>query len=115
MISTVRAGAWLPRLEAEHDNLGALGWAGDQPDGETEIRLVGALGRFWLLRGYIGEGREWVERALARPDFGDAPLSVRALLCRAGGMLERRAIGGDQLFESRVSCSTRQRTIQPGR
>jgi len=99
--------SWIPRLESEHDNLrAALAWAREQPNGDAEIRLAGALGRFWLLRGYIGEGREWVERALARPDLERAPLSVRALLYRASGMLwnaqgDRKH--GDRFFEQSVA------------
>lgn len=97
---------WIPRLEVEHDNLrAALAWAREQPDGDAEIRLAGALGRFWLLRGYIGEGREWVEHALARPDLGNAPLSVQALLYRAGGMLwnaQGDRVRGDRMFEHSV-------------
>ena len=98
---------WIPRLEVEHDNLrAALAWAREQPDGDAEIRLAGALGRFWLLRGYIGEGREWVEHALARPDLGDAPLSIQALLYRAGGMLwnaQGDRAQGDTMFEQSVA------------
>ncbi|HEU5327316.1 MAG TPA: BTAD domain-containing putative transcriptional regulator [Thermomicrobiales bacterium] len=98
---------WFPRLEAEHDNLrAALAWARTQPQADTEMRLAGALGRFWLLRGYVGEGREWVEHALTRRGVSAAPCRVRARLCEAGGMLlcgQGDRARGEQLFEQSIA------------
>ncbi len=67
-------GAWLARLEREHDNFRAvLTWAlspagGAPPDGRLEIalRLGGALWRFWFMRGDLLEGEHWLETALAQ-------------------------------------------------
>jgi len=80
---------WLERLEAEHDNMrAALAWCLDQPPGnsgaetvttqaddpersirnrqlEYGLRLAGALFDFWYIRGQLGEGERWLERALA--------------------------------------------------
>jgi DNA-binding CsgD family transcriptional regulator/tetratricopeptide (TPR) repeat protein len=54
------------RLEAEHDNLrAALGWSLEQQEAETAARIGAGIHRFWLLRGYMSEGRSWLERALA--------------------------------------------------
>jgi non-specific serine/threonine protein kinase len=54
------------RLEAEHENLrGALGWSLEQQDAETAAQMGSAIWRFWLLRGYMSEGRSVLERALA--------------------------------------------------
>jgi predicted ATPase/DNA-binding CsgD family transcriptional regulator len=53
------------RLEAEHENLRvALGWSLEQEEAETAARIGAAISRFWLLRGYMSEGRHWLERAL---------------------------------------------------
>jgi predicted ATPase/class 3 adenylate cyclase len=76
----------LDRLEAEHDNLrAALAWALDTSAGDLAgnddrvgigLRLVEALGLFWYRRGYLAEGRRWLQRAveLTAAD-GGAPLA----------------------------------------
>jgi len=61
-----RQGSWFELLEAEHENLRvALGWSLDQQEAETAARIGAGIFRFWLLRGYISEGRLWMERALS--------------------------------------------------
>src|SRR5262249_25888823 len=59
---------WQARLEQEHDNLrAALEWSLTGNEGqESALRLVGALGRFWMMGSHMREGREWTRRALAR-------------------------------------------------
>ncbi len=58
--------AWHERLEAEHDNLrAALRWSIVAGDGESGLRIVAALWRFWWLRGYPSEGRRWLAELLA--------------------------------------------------
>ncbi len=62
---------WLARLEQERDNLSAaLEWSlrageDDESEAATGLRLAGALWRFWLMRGYPGQGLRWLERTLA--------------------------------------------------
>src|SRR6516162_2592104 len=56
----------LDRLEAEHDNLrAALGWSLEQQEAETAAQIGASIRLFWLLRGYMSEGRSWLERALS--------------------------------------------------
>ena len=75
------------RLEAEHDNLrAALKFSLEDPGGaEAALRLGGALGEFWDLRGNLAEGRRWLELALERSS--DASLQARAKALNALGML----------------------------
>jgi predicted ATPase/DNA-binding SARP family transcriptional activator/Tfp pilus assembly protein PilF len=78
--------AWFDRLETEHDNLRtALEWGhADRDSAETQLRLVGALGRFWDTRGYLREGQEHLARALSRMEAA-APTVYRAYaLLKAG-------------------------------
>ncbi len=85
---------WYFRLEREHDNLrAALRWLLDQDDpaeGAAALRLAGALGWFWAVRGYHAEGRRWLEEALARSPEADASVRLGASL-RAGLLLTTQA------------------------
>ena len=70
---------WLNRLGAEHDNLReALAWS-MQSAPEKGLRLAGALGGFWMIRGHWTEGRGWLKEALERGSVGSAALRARAL------------------------------------
>lgn len=78
---------WLDKLEREHGNLrAALAWSlGPAENAETALRLGAALWRFWWVRGYMSEGREWLARALVRGH--SAPASIRARALYAAGNL----------------------------
>ncbi|HET8630933.1 MAG TPA: helix-turn-helix domain-containing protein, partial [Thermomicrobiales bacterium] len=74
--------AWLDRLAAEHDNLrAALTWSEGRGDAGLALRLVAALGEFWLIAGHAAEGRRHLERALAATPAGPTMLRARALAC----------------------------------
>ncbi len=61
--------AWLGRLETEHNNLRAsLTWYERREDTEAGLRLSGALWRFWVVRGHLSEGRQWLGRAMERTE-----------------------------------------------
>ena len=71
----------LDRLEFEQDNLrAALIWAtGNNPD--TALRLATALQHFWMARGSVGEGRIWLDRALAAAGTVAPEVRADALIC----------------------------------
>jgi predicted ATPase/DNA-binding SARP family transcriptional activator len=72
---------WLARLEAEHDNLrAALEWSrAEARHAVAALRLAGALAWFWNMRGYLHEGRRWLEDLLERP----APVGASRAWARA--------------------------------
>ncbi|HKG27316.1 MAG TPA: LuxR C-terminal-related transcriptional regulator, partial [Thermomicrobiales bacterium] len=71
---------WLNTLEAEHDNLrAAMSWALDR-EPRSALALSAALWWFWQTRGYLTEGRGWLERALAAGSDADSSLLGAARL-----------------------------------
>ena len=78
---------WLDRLEAEHDNLRvALAWSRTS-EGKTELalRLAGALGKFWEVRGYYREGREYLSAMLSQATGSGTVAYAKAM--KAAGQL----------------------------
>ncbi|MCG8350072.1 MAG: tetratricopeptide repeat protein [Chloroflexales bacterium] len=85
-------GVWMERLEQDHANLrAALNWSltaqtvecSPDPDSISVcaigLRLAVALGWFWIRRGYLSEGRQWLERMLDLScDSGLQELRARA-------------------------------------
>jgi predicted ATPase/class 3 adenylate cyclase len=56
---------WLARLDLEHDNArAALRWTADTSDAKRMLALATALAPYWQTRGYLSEGRRWLESAL---------------------------------------------------
>jgi non-specific serine/threonine protein kinase len=72
---------WLERLATEHDNLRSaltrsMAGAGDREGG---LRLASCLSRFWLVRGFLAEGRGWLSSLLAATPAGETATRARAL------------------------------------
>lgn len=74
-----RQARWLDRLETEHDNFrAALSWSlGRGVD--LGPRIACALRLFWYTRGYLSEGRTYLEAA-ARSDVAPATVRAKALV-----------------------------------
>lgn len=78
--------AWFDRLELEHDNIRvALEWALESGEIEAGLRLAVAVAPFWFVRGYLAEGRRWLEALLERR--GAVAPAVRAKALKAAGRL----------------------------
>ena len=112
---------WLAELDEEQDNLRvAIDRAASSGDAELELRLTGALWRYWWLRGALAEGRTRLERAIGHGE--GAPPQLIGQACRgAAGLawsqgdqararelaergLEAASVSGDGVVE--LSCHT---------
>jgi predicted ATPase/DNA-binding CsgD family transcriptional regulator/tRNA A-37 threonylcarbamoyl transferase component Bud32 len=72
----------LERLDRENENLrAAMRWALERGGEEVEIalRLGGALWRFWLARGHLNEGQNFLKLVLAGNEKVAAPTQAKAL------------------------------------
>ncbi len=101
-----RQASWFDTVEAEHDNLrAALEWTLQSGEPEAALRLATAVREFWFVRGYMAEGRTWLERALEQSD--DVASSLRAKALRAAGWLavfgQGEYVGGRTLYEESLS------------
>ncbi|MBF6224197.1 protein kinase [Nocardia abscessus] len=80
---SVRQPDWLARLDREQPNLRAaleFSLSEDSADSaDAGLRTANALFGFWSFRGRYGEGRRWLDRALANPDAGSISDRVKAL------------------------------------
>ncbi|HEU4758573.1 MAG TPA: tetratricopeptide repeat protein [Dehalococcoidia bacterium] len=79
---------WLDRLEMEQENLReALQWSTEGGDAELGLRLSAGMLDFWVYRGFLSEGRSWLDGALERA--GEVPTVARARALNAVGFLAR--------------------------
>jgi predicted ATPase/DNA-binding SARP family transcriptional activator len=78
--------SWLARVEREHENLrAALAYALETGDSFSALRLVVGVRRFWQIHGYLAEGRQSLESALAVTQ--DSPSELRANGFNMAGIL----------------------------
>ncbi|MBI4728415.1 MAG: tetratricopeptide repeat protein [Acidobacteria bacterium] len=74
-------GRWLDLLDRDHDNLrAALDRSLQNGREEAGLRLAGALGPFWSRRGYLTEGRAWLDRILDASERSESEPRARAFL-----------------------------------
>jgi len=75
---------WLPRLEAEIDNLrAAFDWSLHHGEPALALRMAGLLDMFWEISSRNAEGLEWVEAALDRVNADAVPIEDQARALRA--------------------------------
>ena len=94
---------WLDRLETEHDNLkAALSWALGRKI-ELGPKMASALRLFWYTRGYLSEGRTYLE-AVAKSDGLPAAVRARVLdglgwIAEPQGEYERARVAYEESLE----------------
>jgi non-specific serine/threonine protein kinase len=93
---------WFDLLIRDLDNLRvAMTWYHECGDAERLLRLLVAVAPMWSARGYLVEGRQWIERglglpgAMAAPDLLDA-LRTGAWLAGYQGDVERATDLGEE-------------------
>lgn len=72
---------YLERLDSDLNNFrAALSWAYAENDSQLALRLAGPLSRYWEIRGYYTEGRDWLKKILSLDGAAsDLQLRARAL------------------------------------
>ncbi|MBF6245676.1 protein kinase [Nocardia elegans] len=74
---------WIARIDREQSNLrdALSAMLGDETSeaADAALRTTAALYEFWFFRGQYGEGRLWLERAIARTDARSIPDRAKAL------------------------------------
>jgi predicted ATPase/class 3 adenylate cyclase len=95
-----RQGMWYQRLEADLDNFrAALAWFLAHEQAEATARLAATLMPLWWSRGHGSEGLRWLDAALERRGSLAPPTLAKALLAKAGLLLE---IGARHAQEARM-------------
>src|SRR5262249_39275685 len=81
---------WLGQFELERDNLrAALRWTVEQGAFDDRLRLPGALQPLWEARGYLSEGRRWLDRVLAAAQSGGVSPVLHNRARLAGGLMAK--------------------------
>ncbi len=104
---------WLDRLEIEHANLrAALDWLRDRGRPLDVLQIATSLYEFWTIRGFPGEGRQWLEWALAAaidvpPDLRRTSLWIAAHLASQDGDQEQAAAFATELIAAARAADDR--------
>jgi predicted ATPase/DNA-binding CsgD family transcriptional regulator len=76
----------MAELDAEHGNIrAALVWCDESGATDLMLRLARAMSDYWMLRGHLREGQQWINRALARA--GGVPSSTHAGALASAGWI----------------------------
>ena len=78
---------WLEKLDKEHDNLRiAFDWTLNKDDINTGMRFGASLWRYWLIHGFLTEGRERLANLLTKSNSSLDP-EIRAKVLNGAGIL----------------------------
>jgi tetratricopeptide (TPR) repeat protein len=100
---------WFDRLDEEHANLRvALAQLLNDRDAVGTLSLAGALHWFWFARGYLAEGRKWLEEALALAEGSQLSGDVRTriIIARAHYAVGQLATFQGDLANARSQLET---------
>ncbi|MDP9070812.1 MAG: winged helix-turn-helix domain-containing protein [Actinomycetota bacterium] len=87
---------WLGRLDEDHDDIrSVLDWLVHAPEPELALRLGGALGWYWYVRGRQREGRDRLEAGLSVAHGGQVSARVRAKALAWAGYLAQADLDVD--------------------
>ncbi|HMD80363.1 MAG TPA: helix-turn-helix domain-containing protein, partial [Anaerolineales bacterium] len=77
---------WVERIERNHNDLqAALDWCVTNQYTEFALRLLGALGWIWWIRGHYSEMRNWFDKIRHLPELYNYPQKYARLLNCVGG------------------------------
>jgi hypothetical protein len=76
--------AWFDRLDGETENLDAALGSALEHDQEQGLSLAGAVWPYWLARGKVKAGRDWLGRILEASDWGERTEARAKALYGAG-------------------------------
>ena len=101
---------WLDRLNGDNENLRAtFGFLLGRHDRQRALRLTGALGWFWYLRGRLSEGLDWAEQALSECGMRNAECGERKSDIPGTPHSDRKALFAAGLFASYMGQRDRAR------
>jgi predicted ATPase/predicted Ser/Thr protein kinase len=82
--------AWLARLDKEHDNLrAALTWLLEEKAGEACLQMAGSMAEYWDMRGFLSEGKGWLEKALSSAEGSPPSAACIQAMYRLAGLIGR--------------------------
>ena len=105
---TPRENDALDRIEGDYPNLrAALSSWRDADEIERQLRVTASIWRFWRIRGFIGEGRRWIDPLISAaegtPGIRHEVLLSAAEMARFQGEFERAAeLGREALALART-------------
>ena len=75
------AAAWHNRVAQEHDNFrAAMQFSLESGASQDALQIASSIARFWITRGHLAEGFDWLERSLKQNPDADPEMRVPALM-----------------------------------
>jgi non-specific serine/threonine protein kinase len=101
--------ARLDRMEADLGNLrAALAWSLARGEADLLLRLTGGTQDFWRARGYVGEGRGWLDQAIKAGNtmplkaLADTFIGASVLAFDQGDLAQAQAYAADLLARAQA-------------